>query len=150
MNDAMLYYEDLEPGAGLVSPPHVIDRGELVAFAREWDPLPFHIDEAAGAAAFGSLTAPGLYMLAIKQRLVHRLPPLAVIASMGYDEVRFLSPLRPGDTVTLKATWVERRPSSSKPDRGVVTIRFALITEAGIPVLSHLDTILVRRRSAAS
>jgi acyl dehydratase len=146
MNGAVLHYEDLEPGSGLTSPAHRVDRDELIAFAREWDPLPFHVDEAAGAAAFGSLTAPGLYMLAIKQRLVHRLPPLAVIASTGYDEVRFLAPLRPGDSVVLKAEWVARRPSTSKPDRGIVTIRFSLLTQAGVTVLSHLDTVLVRRR----
>jgi acyl dehydratase len=146
MSATPLYYEDLEPGASLTSPVHTIDRDELVAFAREWDPLPFHVDEAAGVAAFGSLTAPGLYMLAIKQRLVHCMPPLAVIASTGYDEVRFLAPLRPGDVVALKAEWMDRRPSQSKPDRGVVTIRFSLITQAGTVILSHLDTVLVRRR----
>lgn len=148
MTGAPLYYEDLEPGGGLTSAPHTVDRDELVAFAREWDPLPFHVDEAAGVAAFGSLTAPGLYMLAIKQRLVHRLPPLAVIASMGYDEVRFLAPLRPGDSVVLKAEWLERRASNSKPDRGIVKIRFSLVTQAGATVLGHLDTVLVRRRPA--
>ena len=141
-----LHFEDLEPGASLTSPVHVVDRDELVAFAQVWDPLPFHVDEAAGVAAFGSLTAPGLYMLAIKQRLVHRLPPIAVIASMGYDEVRFLAPLRPGDNVVLQAQWLERRPSGSKPDRGIVKIRFSLVTKEGITVLSHLDTVLVRRR----
>jgi acyl dehydratase len=150
MTEALLYYEDLEPGASLVSPAHTIARDELVAFAQCWDPLPFHVDEAAGVAAFGSLTAPGLYMLAIKQRLVHRLPPLAVIASMGYDEVRFLAPLRPGDTVVLKAEWMERRPSASKPDRGIVKIRFTLLAQDGAAVLSHLDTVLVRRRAGSS
>ncbi len=146
MSRAQLYFEDLEPGTGMTGAVHVIDRGELVAFAQAWDPLPFHVDEAAGVAAFGSLTAPGLYMLAIKQRLVHQLPPLAVLASMGYDEVRFLAPLRPGDSVTLKVEWLERRPSNSKPDRGIVKIRFSLVTLAGTTVLSHMDTVLVRRR----
>ncbi|MEY2619684.1 MAG: hypothetical protein RL522_2686 [Pseudomonadota bacterium] len=145
-----LFFEDMEPGTSLTSPVHVVDKSELVAFAREWDPLPFHVDEAAGVAAFGSLTAPGLYMLAIKQRLVHRLAPLAVIASLGYDEVRFLAPLRPGDAVVLKVDWLERRASSSKPDRGIVKLRFSLITQQGTTVLSHLDSILVRRRTPAA
>jgi acyl dehydratase len=143
---AVLHYEDMNPGDGLTGPSQVIDRDELVDFARRWDPMPFHVDEQAGAAAFGSLTAPGLYMLAVKQRLVHRLPPQAVIASLGYDEVRFFEPLRPGDTVVLKQEWIRRRLSASKPDRGVVTIRFSLVNQAGVTVMSHLDTVLVRRR----
>lgn len=142
----LLYYEDMEPGHGLTSAAHVIDRDELVSFARTWDPLPFHTDDEAGAKAFGGITAPGIYMLAIKQRLVHQLPLPAVIASLGYDEVRFLEPLRPGDTVTLRQEWVERRPSTSKPDRGIVTIRFSLVNQAGSVVMTLLDKVLVLRR----
>jgi acyl dehydratase len=88
-------------------------------------------------------------MLAVKQRLVHSLPPQAVIASLGYDEVRFKEPLRPGDTVFLKQLWESRRPSGSKTDRGIVTLRFSLVNQSGAIVLTHLDTVLVRRRQAA-
>ncbi len=150
MTHEVLFYEDLQPGDSVTSPAQTIDREELVAFARVWDPLPFHVDESAGRTAFGSLTAPGLYMLAIKQRLIHRMKPWAVIASMGYDEVRFLAPLRPGDTVTLKAEWLERRPSSSKPDRGIVKFQFSLINQSGATVMRHLDTVLIRRREPAN
>ncbi|HAX20319.1 MAG TPA: acyl dehydratase [Hydrogenophaga sp.] len=141
-----LYFEDMEPGICLTSPPHRIDRGELVEFAKVWDPLPFHVDEQAGIQAFGSLTAPGLYMLAVKQRLIHQLPTMKVIASLGYDEVRFVAPLRPDDTVMLRLEWVDRRISGSKPDRGIVTVRFSLINQHAETVMSHLDTILVRLR----
>jgi acyl dehydratase len=144
----VLFYEDMEPGGELTSPSQAIEREELVSFARSWDPLPFHVDEEAGVRAFGGITAPGLYMLAVKQRLVHRLPALAVIASLGYDEVRFLEPLRPGDTVVLRLQWVSRRLSGSRPDRGIVTLRFSLVNQAGTTVMSHLDTVLVRRRPA--
>lgn len=99
---SVLFFEDMEPGLCLTSPSHRIDRSELVDFARIWDPLPFHIDEQAGIQAFGSLTAPGLYVLAVKQRLIHQLPAQKVIASLGYDEVRFVAPLRPEDTVVLR------------------------------------------------
>ncbi len=145
----MLYFEDMIPGKSLKSDPHLIDRDELVEFARAWDPLPFHINEQAGIAAFGSLTAPGLYMLAIKQRLIHQLPQQAVIASLGYDEVRFHRPLRPGDSVFLLQEWVECRPSQSRPDRGIVTLRFSLNNQDGQTVMTHLDTILVKCRQAA-
>ena len=147
----MLFYEDMTPGSSITSPELRVDRDELVTFARHWDPLPFHVDDAAGEAAFGSITAPGLYVLALKQRLIHQLPePHAVIASLGYDEVRFLEPVRPGDSVHLRLDWVSRRLSRSKPDRGVVTVLLSLINQRGDVVMRHLDTILTRRRDLAS
>ena len=147
----MLYYEDMVPGETIEGPSFELDRQEMVAFAKIWDPLPFHVDETAAEKAFGGLTAPGVYVLAIKQRLIHELDDEhAVIASLGYDEVRFHRPVRPGDTVSLRVEWVDRRPSTSKPDRGIVTIRFSLANQQGEVVMSHLDTVLVRRRPSDS
>lgn len=143
----LLFFEDMVVGDRLVGPSYTVPRDELVEFAKKWDPLPFHVDEAAGRAAFGSLTAPGTYVLAIKQALIHRLPERhAVIASSGYDEVRFHEPVRPGDRLTLVREWVGKRESNSKPDRGVVTLRLSLVNQSGQTAMSHLDTILVRRR----
>ena len=147
----MVYYEDMIPGTQVTGPGTQIDKQEMVAFAEIWDPMPFHVDEAAGKAAFGSLTASGLYVLAIKNRLLHRLPEQqAVIASAGYDEVRFHEPVRPGDTLTVGLEWLTRRDSKSKPDRGVVTVRFTLTNQDGAVVMSHTDTILVRKRAPAT
>ena len=143
---SVLYFEDMVPGLSLSSTSHHIERDELVKFAKIWDPLPFHVDEQAGINAFGSLTAPGLYVLAVKQRLIHQLPSQKIIASLGYDEVRFHVPLRPGDTVVLKQEWVSRRPSQSKPDRGIVVLKFSLINQHYETVMSHLDTIIVMRK----
>ncbi|MFN0300664.1 MAG: MaoC/PaaZ C-terminal domain-containing protein [Burkholderiales bacterium] len=144
----MLFYEDMTPGESITSPTVAVDRDEMVAFAKRWDPMPFHIDDAAGRAAFGGITAPGLFVLAIKQQLIHQLSDRhAVIASLGYDELRFHAPVRPDDTLHLKFDCVSRRESKSKADRGIVTVRLSLINQAGVTVLSHLDTILVRRRN---
>jgi acyl dehydratase/uncharacterized protein YndB with AHSA1/START domain len=144
-----LFYEDMHPGQKVVGPSIVVDRSEMIAFATTWDPLPFHVDEDA-ARAVGGLTAPGIYILALKQRLVHQLSEQhAVIASLGYDEVRFHAPVRPGDALTLGLEWLDRRPSRSRDDRGVVTVRFSLIKQDGTLVMSHSDTILVRRRTRA-
>lgn len=86
-----------------------------------------HINEAAGRAHSGGVTTPGPYMLTLKQRLIHRLPEAhAVIASLGYDELRFHAPVRSDDTLTLRLEWVSRRLSASKPDRGIVTVRHSL------------------------
>ena len=127
------------------SPTLVVDRDKMVDFAKRWDPLPIHVDSDV-AVNNGGPTAPGVFILAIKQRLIHQLPEHAVIASFGYDEVRFHQPLRPGDEVHLRYEFIETRPSSSKPDRGIVTVRLSLVRNDDEVVMSHLDTILVRRR----
>jgi len=142
----VIYFEDMIAGEFMTSPAVVVDRDEMVDFATRWDPLPIHVDDEV-ATAHGGLTAPGLFVLAVKQRLIHQLPRHAVIASFGYDEVRFHQPLRPGDEVHLRYEFVETRPSSSKPDRGIVTVRLTLVKSDDGMVMSHLDTILVRRRT---
>ena len=69
----MLYYEDMVPGESVVGPALIVDLNEMREFAKDWDPLPQHIDDEVGREVFGSLTAPGLYILALKQRLIHRM-----------------------------------------------------------------------------
>ncbi len=70
----------------------------------------------------------------------------AVIASLGYDEVRFHKPVRPGDELTLVVEWLEKRLSNSKKDRGIVVHRLSLVNQHADVVMSHIDTILVRLR----
>ena len=119
----------------------------MLAFAKVWDPLPIHVDEALAVKIMGGLTAPGLYILALKQRLIHQMPRQpAVIGSAGYDEVRFHKPVRAGDKLTLAIDWVDKRTSQSKPDRGIVTHRLSLIDADDRAVMSHLDTLVVKRR----
>ena len=137
----MIYYEDMVPGERLTVAGATVDREEMTRFAAEWDPMPFHTDGGS---------APGCYIIAFKQRLIHRLPKIAVLASFGYHEVRFHHPVRPGDTLSLVVEWVSRRPSESKPGAGIVTIRFSLHNQDEALVLSHLDTVLVRQRPTAS
>jgi len=147
----VIYYEDIVPRKKVIGPSVVVDQSEMVAFAKIWDPVPIHIDEAAGKAAFGSLTAPGVFILCLKQRLLHNMDKMAaVIASLGYDEVRFHKPVRPGDELTLVVEWIEKRLSRSKNDRGIVVHRLSLVNQNDEEVMSHLDTILVRLRNPAS
>jgi acyl dehydratase len=142
-----IYFEDVAPGAVLRAGPYVIPEAELTAFAAAWDPMPMHLDKAY-AAQHGGLTAPGIYLLAVKLRLVHTLPfRQTVIASFGYDEVRFLKPVHAGEPVRLELQWTDKRRSESKPDRGIVSGRYALIDRSGETVLSHRDTLLMRLRN---
>ena len=142
-----IYFEDMVPGEKLTGPSAVVDKEEMVAFAKRWDPMPFHVDESAGVAAFGTLTASSTYILSLKQSLVHRLPKkFGVLASLGFDEVRFHKPVRPDDRLRIEIEWLERRVSTSNPDRGIVTLRFTLFNQHEETVMSHLDTVLAKRR----
>jgi acyl dehydratase len=142
-----IFYEDVKPGAVLRTGPYLIPEQELLDFAAAWDPLPIHVDKDY-AARHGGITAPGIYLLAVKMRLVHRLPfRRTVIAGVGFDEVRFHRPVHPGDALTLELTWRDKRRSKSKPDRGIVSGHYALVNAAGETALSHLDTILMRLRN---
>ncbi len=142
-----IYFEDVTVGDTLRVGPYVIAERELLEFAETWDPLPIHSDKAY-AAAHGGLTAPSVYLFAIKMRLVHKLPlRRTVIAAVGYDEVRFLRPAHPDDALSLELTWMEKRRSRTKPDRGIVRGRYSLINAAGEVVMTHLDTILMRLRN---
>jgi acyl dehydratase len=148
----MLFFEDIQPGAIVTGSTFTVDRDEMVEFARRWDPQPFHIDDEAGKAAFGGLIASGVFVLAVKIRLFHQSPEseLAVIAGLGYDELRFYVPVRPGDTLRLHQEWLSKRESESKPDRGVAKCRLSLTNQDGVTVSSHVDTVLVRRRTPRS
>ena len=142
------YFEDIRPGDVVRSPAYTVDEDEMVEFARRWDPVPIHVDPVAADAVVGGLTASGSYVLAVKSRLLHELPAkVAIFGSAGYDEVRFHEPLRPGDTVHVALEWLDCRPSSSKPDRGVVKLRISLVNQNGVAVMSHLDTLIVQRRA---
>jgi len=144
-----LFFDEIAPGDRIAGDSHTIDKAHMLAFAREWDPMPIHVDEAAGQAAFGGLTAPGLYVLAIKQLLLRtsRLNADSVIVSFGYDELRFHKPVRPGDTLTLSMECMEKRISKSRPEAGIITVRIELANQQDEVVMSHLDTVLVRKRT---
>ena len=142
-----IFFEDVVPGSTIQAGPYVIPENELMAFASVWDPMPMHVDKDF-ASKHGGLTAAGIYLFAIKMRLVHMLPlRRTVIATVGYDEVRFLRPAHPGDALTLELKWTDKRRSRSKPDRGIVTGRYSLINATGEVVMSHLDTVLMLLRS---
>jgi acyl dehydratase len=143
-----IYFEDVVPEIELrAEASYVIPEQELIDFAATWDPLPIHTDKAF-AAQHGGLTAAGTYLLAVKMKLIHALPlRRTVMASIGYDQLRFHKPAHPNDTLFLKLKWIEKRRSQSKPDRGIVTIQFFLLNAADEVILSHLDTVIMRLRN---
>ncbi len=143
------YFEDVVVGATVTAGPYRVTRDEMVAFARKWDPFPFHVDEmAARDSIYGGLIASGEYTMAVKQALIHRLGGNeALIGSMGYDELRYLGPVRPDDRLTLSMECTDKRVSRSKPDRGIVKYKVTLTNQDEEPVLSYTDIVLLAKRA---
>lgn len=144
----MLYFEDIRVGDSVVSGSYEFSEDEMIAFAKKWDPLPFHIDPVAAAHTpmkgliASSCQTFSVYALLLNSRMDE---PIAGIASMKH-EIDLPAPVRPGDILSLKVTYLEKRPSESKPDRGLVTIEGVLNNQTGSIVLRAKSLTLVRRR----
>jgi acyl dehydratase len=96
----LIFFDEIEIPSSVQGPSQTIDREEMVDFAKAWDPLPIHLNEEF-AREYGGITASGPYLLAFRIRLIHRLDRQpAVIASFGYDEVRFKTPAHAGDRIS--------------------------------------------------
>ena len=122
------------------------------AFATQYDPIPRHIDEQdAARSVFGGLTASGSHTFAICILLTgQRQPHCQVLMGLGWDEVRLLNPVRPGDELDLEMTVMEMRASKSKSDRGIVRNRNLLRNQKRETVLECISNIFVARRPDAS
>lgn len=143
------YFEDFEAGLTYESPAVTVTEEELIEFARKYDPQYFHLDPvAAKDSAFGGLVAGGFqtaalaWALALKSGMFDRCP----IAGLGVDELRWHAPVRPGDTLLCRFTLLEGRPSRSKPEQGIATIRYQVVNQRDEPVLSLKMTQALRRR----
>ena len=149
---SMRYLEDFTVGETRELGSVHLTEAQIVAFGREYDPQPFHVDaEAARASPFGGLIASGWQTAALAQRLLieNFARDAVTFGSPGVDELRFVKPVRPGDTLTLRATVIESRPSQSKPDRGLLRIRAEMVNQAGEVVLSMIGLSFFGRRPAA-
>jgi acyl dehydratase len=147
----MLYFEDFPPGDVRESPARTVSREEMLAFARQFDPQPFHTDEqAASTTLYGGLIASGWHTVAILMRLMWDtfLADAASLGSPGVDEVRWLKPVRPGDTLRARFTVIEAVPSRRKPDRGVVRSVSEVVNQHGEVVMTLRGLGLFARRPA--
>ena len=145
-----LAYEDLVPGKRVTLPPRSLSREDIVRFAREWDPQPFHLDdEAARRTHFGGLVASGWQTACLAMRIgVDGLfQGSTSLGSPGLDELKWLRPVRPDDPLTLTVEVLEARPSRSKPDRGSVKLSYVLVNGAGESVFSMVAWVMFGRRT---
>ena len=144
----MLYFEDFPIGQARSAGAHELTAADIVAFARQWDPQPWHIDpEAAADSPMQGLTASSCHTYSIAALLLSRMEPAAGIASLRH-EIELPNPARPGDRLTLTMTCVEKRASASKPDRGLITFDGVLANQNGIPVLRMRSLMMVKTRPA--
>ena len=144
----LYYFEDLKEGQSFDGGSVNISREEIIDFARKYDPQPFHIDEEKAKPLYGSLIASGWQTAALCSRMlvVSLLNKAAAMGSPGIDEMRFLKPVRPGDTLSGRFTIAGLTPSDRKPDRGWMKIKGEMVNQNDEVALSFFARIIVGRR----
>ena len=150
MND-LLHLDDFTPGQVLELGTRTVSTDEIVAFGRAFDPQPFHVDaEAAQQSIFGGLIASGWHSASLLMRLMcdGYLLHSASLGSPGVEQIRWLRPVRPGDTLMGRMTVLEVRASQSKPDRGVVNSLFEMFNQHGELVMTMQGMGMFKRREA--
>ncbi|QPQ55917.1 MaoC family dehydratase [Allosphingosinicella flava] len=148
----MLYLEDLEIGQKAAFGHYPVTREEVLDFARKYDPQPFHLsDEAAAKTYFGRIAASGWHTCAMMMAMLvenGRERPMASLGSPGVDELRWLRPVYPGDTLRLETEIVDVTPSRSKPDIGTFKSQVSVLNQDGVAVATMRTIVLIRRRPA--
>ena len=146
----MRYFEDLEVGAETYFGSYNVTRDEVLEFARKYDPQPFHLsDEAAARTHFGRLAASGWHTCAMPMAMLveqGRTDPYAGLGSPGVDELRWLKPVFPGDTLSVETEIIEVRPSNSRPEFGSFKSKVTVFNQNDEPVARFTSIVLVARR----
>ena len=144
------HFEDYAPGAVFEYGAIPVTEAEIVAFARRFDPQYLHVDRAQAAQGpFGGLIASGWHTAAMMMRLIvdNFLPKSASLGSPGIDELRWLRPVRPGDTLSVRLSVLEATRSRSKPDRGVVRTLCEVLNQDRAVVMSLKAMNIIACRS---
>jgi acyl dehydratase len=143
------HWEDFEAGQVYELGPHTVTAEEIVDFARQFDPQPFHLDEEAAARGpFGGLIASGWHTAALFMRMyVEELINETVsMGSPGVEELRWLVPVRPGDELRGRVTILEATPSSTRPERGTIRARMEMLNQRDEVVLTMVARGFLGRR----
>lgn len=146
-------FEDMEVGTSVEVGKHTFTRDEIVEFAQKFDPQPFHLDEhAAAQSPFGGLVASGWHTCSVMMGMLARevLDGSTSMGSPGVDAIRWLKPVRVGDTLTMMNVVVDKRVSQSKPDRGIVSTRWEGFNQHGELVITVNSKAMVGLRNPAA
>jgi acyl dehydratase len=147
------FFEDFAVGQKFRSGTVAVTVEAIKAFAAQFDPQPFHLDEeAARASVFGGLAASGWHTAAMGMRLMVEsdLHPAGGNIGAGVEDIRWPRPVRPGDVLHVEGEVIETRASRSRPELGIVRIRATTYNQAGEPVQVSTPVLMVRRRAAGS
>jgi acyl dehydratase len=148
------YLEDLEVGQRFRGASRItVDQDRIKRFAEEFDPQPFHVNEdAAVGSIFGGLAASGWHTAALTMRLLvdSTFKPAGGIIGVGFEELRWPRPVRPGDELHVESEILEVRGSRSRPDQGIVKVKTNTLNQNEEPVQVFVGNLLVPRRAAAS
>ena len=147
------FFEDIKADQVYEFGTITVSEKDIIDFARQFDPQDFHLDPAKAASSlFGGIVASGWHTTSIAMRLYvdHYLSHIANLGSPGVEDIRWPNPLRPGDTLRIRVTILEARPSRSKPDRGIVRVHVEAINQTDNLVLSMTGVSLVGRRRESS
>ena len=153
MAELRYYWEDLEIDSVRELGSHTITREEIMDFARQFDPQPFHLDEqAAKESVFGGLCASGWHTCGLAMRLMvtNFLHEAASLGSPGLEDVRWLKPVFPGDTLSLRHAILAKRPMNSRPAVGLVRTRWMMFNQDQAQVLHMEGWAMFRRRTPAA
>ena len=152
MSDSLLYYEDIEIGSRQSFGAYEVTRDEVLQFARNYDPQAFHLDDDAAAQThFGRISASGWHTCAMTMRMMvdnmanNR---QAGLGSPGVDQLRWIKPVYPGDTLRVETEILEKRRSASRPEMGIFKSRGTTFNQHDEPVLSMVSNGLIRTRDA--
>jgi acyl dehydratase len=151
MSQISWYFEDFEVGKTIDVGSYTMEEAEILDFARKFDPQPFHVDKAAAAASiYGGIIASGWHTCGVIMRLIVDgfLHKAASMGSPGLEQVRWIKPVRPGDTLSVTTTALEVRPSNSKPDRGIVVNEWRATNQNGELVCTVTGMGMFLRRPA--
>lgn len=147
------FLEDFAVGQSFVSNGRRrVSRDEIIAFAKEYDPQPFHLDEAAAAASiFRGLAASGWHTAALTMSLIAagEFKPAGGTVGLGFEELRWPIPVRPGDELRIESEVLDMRPSKSRPDRGLMKVRTRTFNQKGEMVQELVSNLMVPRRPTA-
>jgi acyl dehydratase len=145
------YFDDFEVGERFVSRGVTLSEAQILDFALRYDPQPFHLDSRAAARSpYGGLIASGFQTLALGFRMFFQenLITASSLGSPGMDELRWLAPVRPGDTLHTEVQVKDKRPSKSKPDRGTLRMAYTIKNQENQPVMTFVCTQILSRRPA--
>ena len=150
MTEIRYWLEDLTAGRVFRHTPREITSSEIIEFASEFDPQPFHLsEEEAAKTHFGRMSASGWHTCAMTMAVIARRSvgnKQAVLGSPGIDELRWLKPVYPGDTLHVHGKIVEKTPSRSKPEMGSFRAENTVLNQDGVQVLRFISIVLIRRR----